>query len=224
MASNYAERGQTRSGRRFAKANFGHFSSLNELLSRHEKLLVPFAQPSTRYFEIGVNQGSLMQTTIHFSADFTKIKQKLLRTFLELFAEHTEEFNSGFEVLVTFNAVLSNPEGTSFSVFYGHDYRAGNLLGASPELRYGDPYIVRTLGDVAQLPTVFNFEELAHAHRYAFQHSGVRIARFLNVVYLVYRFIPPPPLQRRRRRRQLDEGGSSEILEGVVHQKRSSKK
>ena len=49
---------------------------------------------------------------------------------------------------------------------------------------------------------MFNFEELAHAHRYAFQHSGVRIARFLNVVYLVYRFIPPPPLQRRRRRRR----------------------
>lgn len=201
----YAERGATRSGRRFAQANVGHFGSLKELLARHQRLLEPFTAPSTRYFSIGRHQGSLMQTTIRFSSSYKSVKEKLLFAFVELFRQHAEDSDSGFEVVVTFNAVLSNPENTSFSVFYGHDYRAGNLLGASPELRHGEAHIVRTIGDVSALPTTFDFEELARAHRYSFDNSGVRVAKFLNIVYLVYRFIPPrkaPKLRKSRAKKR----------------------
>ena len=114
----------------------------------------------------------------------------MLDNFIRLFREHTENREDGFEVIVTFNAVLSNADRTSFSVFYGHDYRAGNQIGAAPELRYMDrSYLVRTLGDVRRLPTAFDFDRLAEAHRHFFAESGVSIARFLNIVYLVYRYV-----------------------------------
>ena len=189
----YVERGTTRSGRRFAQANFGHFASINEVLSRHHKLLEPFSGPSVKYYSVGNYRGNLMHATLRFATNYPNIKEQLLFSFVNFFRQHTEDSDSGFEVVVTFNAILSNHEGTSFSVFYGNDYRAGNLLGASPELRHGRPHIVRTIGDVSALPSTFDFEEVARAHRYSFEHSDVRVARFLNVVYLVTRFIPPKP-------------------------------
>jgi len=199
--ADYEERGQTRSGRRFAQANVGHYGSVAELLRHHQRLLELESPISLRYFRVGRDQGSLLQATLRFSVQHSNIRQSLLVHFTSLFREHVEGSRTGFEVLVTFNAVLGTREGDSFSVFYGHDYRAGNLLGASPELRYGRPYVVRTLADVARLPVRFDFEALANAHRHSFAHSGVRVERFLNIVYLVYRFMPP---QRREiRRRQL---------------------
>jgi len=194
----YQERGRTRSGRRFARANVGHYSTVAELLRHHSRLLELESPISLRYFRVGRDQGSLLQATLRFSTRHQNVRQSLLQHFVTLFRQHNEGPRTGFEVLVTFNAVLGNREGNSFSVFYGHDYRAGNLLGASPELRYGNPYIVRTLADVARLPVNFDFEELANAHRHSFAHSGVRVVRFLNIVYLVYRFVPPA----RRHRRQ----------------------
>jgi len=198
---NYQERGQTRSGRRFAQANVGHYRSVAELLQHHRRLLELESPLSVRYFRVGRDQGSLMQATLRFSVHHQNVRQSLLVHFASLFREHAEGAHTGFEVLVTFNAVLGTREGNSFSVFYGHDYRASNLLGASPELRYGDPYIVRTLADVARLPVRFDFEALANAHRHSFAQSGVRVERFLNIVYLVYRFVPPARRIRRPPRR-----------------------
>ena len=201
MPEGYFERGATRSGRRFAQANFGYYATERELLAHHQRLLEPYSDFSTRYYPVGRQIGSLMQTTVRFAANYPNIQERLLRCFSSLFRQHTEDSDSGFEVLITFNAILSNPEGTSFSLFYGQDYRAGNLLGASPELRYGDPYMVRVMSDVLSLPTTFNFEDLARAHRFAFENSGVRIARFLNIVYLIYQFLPTPKPKRCNLRR-----------------------
>ena len=73
------------------------------------------------------------------------------------------------------------------------------MAGAAPKLSYcSTSYLIRTLGDVYRLPVEFDFDALAEAHRHSFEQSGVRIARFLNVVYLVYRYVPagrPPPSQ-----------------------------
>jgi len=190
MGEVYRERGATRSGRRFAQANVGHYTSLERLLAGHRRLLELESETSTRIFRLGSDQGSLIQSTLRFSVRHPNLRQALLQRFSELFREHTEGRFSGFEVVVTFNAVLSNPEGTSFSVFYGHDFRAGNLAGAAPELSYRSrEYLVRTLGDVARLPVEFDFDRLAEDHRHAFEQSGVRIARFLNIIYLVYRYV-----------------------------------
>jgi len=112
---------------------------------------------------------------------------------MQLFREHTEGPHAGFEVLVTFNAVLTNRERNSFSVFYGHDYRADNLVGAAPELRYGEGAVdVPNLAAVSKIPTTFDFEQLAVAYRHAFDQSDLRVERFLNVVYLIYRYVPLP--------------------------------
>ena len=187
----YHERGQTRSGQRFAKANVGHFGSIDELLASHSRLLDLESAVSTRIYRIGPRGGNLIQATLRYSVRHDNIRQSLLDNFIRLFREHSENREDGFEVIVTFNAILANADRTSFSVFYGHDYRANNPVGAATELKYMDrSYTVRTLGDVARLPTTFDFDRLAEAHRHFFEDaSGVTIARFLNVVYLVYRYV-----------------------------------
>lgn len=205
-AGGYQERGATRSGTRFARTNEGYFTSLAELLRAHERLQEEVSPISLRYFRLGITQGSLLQATLRFSTSCENIGRHLLHSFMQLFREHAEGPQSGFEVLVTFNAVLVNREGNSFSVFYGHDYRATNLIGAADELQYGEEALtVRTLADVSQLPTRFDFERLAVAYRHAFEHSNLRVARFLNVIYLVYRYVPPPPSRARRARGPRDE-------------------
>lgn len=199
---NYLERGATRSGARFARANQGYFSSLAELLRSHSRLQEEVSPISLRYFRLGLTAGSLLQATLRFSTSCENIGRHLLHSFMRLFREHAEGPQSGFEVLVTFNAVLVNREGTSFSVFYGHDYRANNLIGAAAELRFGEEAInVSNLAGVSQIPTRFDFERLAVAYRHAFEQSDLRVARFLNVVYLVYRYVPPPSARPRRVRR-----------------------
>lgn len=199
----YRERGQTRSGRRFARLNAGYFPSLAQLLSSRWRLQELETAASDKIFPLSGGQGWLVQTTLRFSVHHTNLRQSLLRHFVQIFREHSEDRDAGFEVIVTFNAVLSNAEGTSFSVFYGHDYRAGNLSGAAPELGYGSTYLVRTLGDVARLPTTFDFERLAETHKHAFERSGVHICRFLNVVYLVFRYVSARRTRRRRQRQRL---------------------
>ena len=199
-AGGYEERGATRSGARFARTNEGYFPTLADLLRAHERLQEEVSPISLRYFRLGLTQGSLLQATLRFSTSCENIRSHLLTHFMQLFREHNEGPQSGFEVLVTFNAVLSNREGNSFSVFYGHDYRANNLIGAAGELRYGEEAVtVRNLAGVSQIPTRFDFEQLATAYRHAFEHSNLRVVRFLNVVYLVYRYVPPPPVRARRR-------------------------
>ena len=198
MGEPWFERGYTRSGRRFAQGNVGYYPTIQHLLAHHPRLLQREEAISNRVFRIGANQGSLIQTTIRFSVRHDNIREALLDHFSRLFAEHNEGREDGFEVTVTFNAVLSNAEGTSFSLFYGHDFRAGNLPGAAPELRY-QTSLVRTLGDVARLPVTFDFERLAEAHRHSFENSEVHVARFLNIIYLVCRYVS---INRRAQRQQ----------------------
>lgn len=182
------ERGYTRGGRRFAQGNVAHYSSISELLLHHEELLKKEAAFTSRVYRIGKNEGNLIQSTLRYSIHHKSIKESLLDQFSRLFAEHNERRNDHYEVTVTFNAILSNAQGTSFSLFYGQDFRAGNVAGAAPELRYG-VYYVRTLGDVDRLPVTFDFDRLAEAHKYTFEDSGVHIARFLNIIYLAARFV-----------------------------------
>lgn len=196
------ERGSTRSGGRFAKRNQPHHATLRELLQRHPKLLSPEPSVSTQLFRLGRAGAwrgrdlTLVQTAVRFPADHPDPSGFLRQVFLDLFREHTIDpasADDGFEVVTTFNAVLSNAQGTSFSVFYGHDYRADNFSGAAPELRAGSPVMVRSLADVSKIPTKFDLEALASSHRQQFEKSGVRIERILNVVHLIYRLASPLP-------------------------------
>jgi hypothetical protein len=119
----------------------------------------------------------------------TIIQPTLRRVFFDLFNEHSETSSSGFEVVVTFNAVLTSPDSSTFSMFYGHDHRASNVGGAAPELKYGLTTVVTVLEDVDKIPTLFDSDQLIRAHQHAFENSNVRVHSFVNIIYLIYRFI-----------------------------------
>lgn len=184
------ERSQLRSGARYNARNRPYYSSVSDLLSHHQRLLISEPALTTRSVRIaGLNVGSLLQTTARFTIDSTIIRPTLRNIFFDLFREHTESSNSGFEVVITFNAILTNSSESTFSLFYGHDHRASNIAGAAPELSYGETVVVRTLLDIESVPTVFSQDELRRSHRHAFENSNVHVHSFINIVYLIYRFI-----------------------------------
>jgi hypothetical protein len=168
---------------------------MRELLSHHQSLLQPGPIVTERLFRVGLERGqqlgNLSQTTIRFRADLSAstIRDSLVRVFLGLLRGHEEHQQDGFEVVVTFNAAVTNSDRTTFSVFYGHDHSAQNASGAAPELRFAEPYLVRSAADVQRLPVSFDFETLAHNHRHSFDSSDIQVERFLNIIYLVYRYI-----------------------------------
>ena len=189
-ASMTADRGFLRSGTRYAARNNPYYSSVAELLSHHKRLLLPEPAITTRAARIlGVKSGSLLQTTARFTLNSSVIRPTLRSIFFDLFREHSESGSSGFEVVTTFNAVLTNSTETTFSLFYGHDHRASNIAGAAPELKYGDTVIVRSLLDLDLLQTAVDPQELVRANRHAFQDSNVHVHSFVNIVFLIYRFV-----------------------------------
>jgi len=182
---------------------------MRELISHHRNLLVPGPVVTERVFRVGGERGqqlgSLTQTTVRFSAELSpdQVRASLTRVFLGLLRGHEERETDGFEVVVTFNAAITNSERNSFSLFYGHDHSAQNISGAAPELRYGEPYLVRSLVDVARLPVTFDFETLSANHRGSFENSDAQVERFLNIIYLVYRLVrQAPPAGRTASRRR----------------------
>jgi hypothetical protein len=185
-----AERGDLRSGARFAARNTSYFATLKELYATHKRLLAPEPVVSTRIARVGESKiGSLLLTTIRFRFDYAAVAYRLRLELLDLFREHTQNTTDGFEVVVTFNAVLTNQNQTSYSVFYGQDFRAGNNSGAAPELKYGDTIVVNNISDIGKIPTLFDADALFASHRRAFENSNVKIFKFLNIVYLVIRFL-----------------------------------
>ena len=184
------ERGATRSGARFAARNVPYYTSVRELLSHHQQLLAPGPVVATRYAAVGSSRGTLLQTTVRFSSENRQIREGLRSVFAGLFRQTSERPGEGFEVIVSFNAILSDSSSTSFSVFYGHDYgsRRATAGGVHGDLRYGSSFLVTSPDDVEELPTTFDFERLSQAHRFSFQNSEVRVARFINIVYLVYQY------------------------------------
>jgi hypothetical protein len=184
------ERGVLRSGSRFAARNIAFATSVEQLMSTHKRLTAKEPAIATKVVRIaGHNVGSLIQTTVRFHFDSAIIKSTLRKVFFNLFQEHTVSPDSGFEVVVTFNAIIADSTGGSYSIFYGHDQRAGNKSGAAPELKFGETVVVKLLEDVDNIPTSFDQETLIASHRGAFQDSNVHIHSFVNIVYLIYRYV-----------------------------------
>jgi len=180
------ERGQLRGGVRFAARNSPYCSSLRVLLSRHQRLLEHNPAVATRYANVA--GGTLLQTTVRFRSDHPSIRQDLTRIFSDLFRQQDRNSGSGFEVAVTFNAVLATRDEQSFSIFYGQDYRRSSETGTHSGLTFGPSVRVENLLQVHRIPHEFDFEELLRHHRGAFESSDVFVVRFLNVVYLIYQY------------------------------------
>jgi len=208
----YQERGATRSGLQFARLNSPYQPTLRLLLDRHRSLLAWGPVSAQQLFSVGSSSGTLVQNTIRFRADQTNIAEGLREEFLRLFrfrAERSRTTGSRsdcFEVVVTFNVVLSNRQGTTYSVFFGQDYSAGNASGASSRLNFLDSsFIVRELSDVQALPSRFDLDEVAERQRVHFEDSDVKIVKVLNVVYLVYQFISGPSASREKSYNEPDQ-------------------
>ncbi len=181
------ERGQLRGGGRFAARNAPYYSSLRELLSRHQRLLDLGPAVATRYASVG--GGTLLQTTVRFRTDHQSIGRELLRIFSDLFRQHPhQDSGAGFEVAITFNAVLASRDNNSFSVFFGQDYRHSSESGTHSDLTFGRPIRVDNLLQVHRIPHEFDFEQLLATHRNAFESSDVYVYKFLNIVYLIYQY------------------------------------
>ena len=60
---------------------------------------------------------------------------------------------------------------------------------ASPSSTPPHPHFCLVLLDVDAVSTSFDADELVRSHRHAFENSAVHIYAFLNVVYLIYRFL-----------------------------------
>ena len=202
------QRGTTRSGKVYKKLNKPTYTSVGELLYRHKRLLDETPAITARAVRIaGVTTGSLEQTTVRFKFGYQNIRPVLTRQFLELFREHSESSREGFEVVVTFNAILQELDSRTFSLFYGQDHRVDNrnVVGAAKELRYGNTIVVKSVVDVQNIPISFDSDQLIASHRHAFEHSNVRIHSFLNVIYLIYRFC-----ETKKRHGKYDEGDERE--------------
>ena len=181
----FEERGQTRSGARFAARNLPHFSSMKELLAHHQRLLVPGPVVNTRYVKVG--RGVVLQTCIRFRSDHPNIRSSLTRVLAELLRELGSP-EEGLEVTLTFNAVLADRKFTSFSLFYGQDYGEQSEEGSNSRLGHSRPVVVRNLLQIRRVPTEFDLEELAQRYSLAFESSDVVVAKLINVVYLVHHY------------------------------------
>jgi len=186
----YKERGALRSGQRFAELNKAHCRTEAELLNRHHKLEALKAGPFHNRLKLSTGLGDIDQTIVRYSTRHPDIYGDLRQVFLNLFKNSGETERSGYEVSVTFNAVLTNSDSTSFSIFYGQDYSSTSDHGVGGRLRGSErPILIRSPRDVQNIPTVFNYEDIIHQNRAAFQSSNVRIHRIINIIYLIYRFV-----------------------------------
>ena len=179
------ERGQTRWGVRFAARNLPHFSTLRELLSHHQRLLVVGPVVSTRYAKVG--KGTVLQTCVRFRSDHPDIRGALSGVLAELFREIDSQ-REGFEVTITFNAILSNRDSTSFSLFYGQDYGEQSQGGSHSRLGFSRPVRVRNLLHLRRVQTEFDLEELIRLYSVAFESSDVVVVKLINVVYLIHQY------------------------------------
>jgi hypothetical protein len=223
------ERGITRTGARFAQRNKKTYATEQECMRDHKRLIKEEVAITSRQTRIDrLSRGTLLQTVVRIHVASTQTHRILRTLFFDLFRESSAD-EDGYEIVVTFNAILCNQvriffvyyfsnsvykdvriihcfllflffcqEGNSFSIFYGLDHREGTD-GSAPELRYGETIIVRQLADVDHIPTRFDFDALAAAHRTAFENSNIRIHRFINLVYLIYRFRDAPPVTTKNR-------------------------
>lgn len=87
---------------------------------------------------------------------------------------------------------------------YGLDYNPENESGgAHPSLVFGDRLTIRSLADVSQIPTEFDFEEIKHTRRHAFDDSNVHMHQIVNVNYLIYRLTDIKNITPKRRKRRI---------------------
>jgi hypothetical protein len=177
-----------RSGTRYQARNQPFYTSVRELLQHHQRLISE--NPAvTQQLAVIERSGTLIQTTIRFPIQSQIIQTSLREVFTELLAQLQP--NQHYEVLITFNAILHHPNRGTYSLFYGHDFKKTNLGGRARELSFYDTStIVQNPFDVNRIPVNIDYDRMLREHRDVFEDSGVYIHSFVNIIYLVYKYIP----------------------------------
>lgn len=185
------DRGATRSGAIYSALNSAHYTTIQELMSHHSRLLQHEPASATRSaIVVGAQRHlSLLQTTLRFRFDSPLIAVTLHNIFVDLFQEQPTNGIDGFEVVVTYNVILHSQDSNTYSLFYGQDHRGTNAGGAAREIRHPINFVIRNLLDVDNLPTQFNEQTLLNEHQFAFEHSNVSVHSFINVIFLIYQFV-----------------------------------
>lgn len=100
------------------KNNKAYAKSLKELLKRHKRLTLQRVSIRTRESKIPkLPYGTLLETVVRMHVS-VKNKLTILRElFFDLFREHSESSREGYEVVITFNAVLENTVSLLFFFF-----------------------------------------------------------------------------------------------------------
>lgn len=133
-------RGLTRSGRAYIRQNLSYYNSIQELKTHHSRLFNEPLAVASRFVRL-TNRAVLQQTsarTIFNSRQNTELVQS---AFEDLFSQINQSVDfHGFECVITFNAILTNKDFSTYSVFYGVDFRDHNEAGSAPELRYPCKY------------------------------------------------------------------------------------
>jgi len=134
-------RGLTRSGRAYIQQNLSYYNSIQELKSHHTRLFNEELAVTTRLVTL-TNRAVMSQTTARTQFNNLNNRHHVLSVFEDLFSQINQSADfHGFECVITFNAILSNKDLSTYSVFYGVDFREHNEAGTAPELRYPCKYI-----------------------------------------------------------------------------------
>jgi hypothetical protein len=112
----------------------------------------------------------------------------LQKAFLKLFQIFGSGSGKEWEVTATANAVVVGHSKPTFSFFYGMDFgrRDFTLAPSEAETNYT---VVRSLGDVAKIPTDYSEEHFADAFFNYFANSDVSIHSLPNICFLARRLI-----------------------------------
>ena len=131
-------------------------------------------------------QGGLSESVLRIKDGDARATEHLRRAFRTLFGIHGSK--ASYDVTVSCNAVLEGHgvKGTSYTLWYGHDYAAGK----TKDFMIGDVQRVDSLSDVEDLRPAFppaDFQELFDQN---FESSDVQVHSIASVVYKITRYIP----------------------------------
>jgi len=77
--------------------------------------------------------------------------------------------------------------------------------------------VVKKSLDVDKLPIVFDTQQLMHSHQRAFAHSNLRLHSFVNIVYLIYRYVESAP--KMYKKKKSDVSSTSAFLDDFSRQR-----
>jgi hypothetical protein len=131
---------------------------------------------------VGDRAHGLSEATLRIPVDHENVRGALHRAFSRLFAIYGS--HGYFDVTVTANVILQGRSNERFSVFYGQDYS-----NVSRNLTFGNPMIIRRLGQVGQLPTQFAQQDFENVFFANFEDTDVRVHSVISFVYLIRRYM-----------------------------------